>query len=271
MEKNAKSEWTRFLLPSIIWVLFSLSGVLPAQEPPAQPASERELETQALKARCLELQASLLRTEKELETARADLAQAFLEVKQLRGEVADLRLKAANVLANQDELHDADALRLLLKDWQELHAAQQDVYREALGFGRYLDSVLDVLNPGGSQELRKALDGRFYLLLKKLQTAERLSALPAPAAAAPQTGRVLAVNVGLGVVVVDFGRDQGAGLGSLWQVEDQRVRLRLVEVRPAVSAAVAVAGKLDQLAPGAKVTAVPATAPAAPWPGRPDP
>ena len=254
-----KSDWTRHRWLITFGLLFFFCSVrLAAQEPlkdeDAARRQEKKIEAKALKARCLQLQAALLRTEKELESVRADFTQAYLELKKLQTQTAALRLKAANVLANQADLEKAQTLRLLLKDMQELNAVHKRLHRELLTFSRYLESVLDVLDKDGSTELRKKLNSRLYLLLKTVQEAERLSNLGGrqPAKATLMASRVLAVNEKLGVVVLDIGRKQGARLGSLWTVQLKRktAKLKIIEVAQSLSAATVIKGKLAWIVAG---------------------
>jgi hypothetical protein len=189
-----------------------------------------------------------------LEAVRARFADAYLELQALRGEVADLRLKAANVLASRGETDTASSLRRLLAERQDWRAAQEALGRELLDFGRFLDSVLDVVAEPGHSELRAQLDARLFLLIR--QAREAAAAGGAPAAPAPATVaecRVLATDPALGIAVLDLGRDRGAQPGLAWDVSAGRrpVTVKLVEVRPTLSAAVVLAGRLEDVRPGA--------------------
>ena len=248
MKKITKVQWTTLRRLCIVWVLFFPLGLLAAPETLAP-----ETELKQLRARCLELEGVQLRSEKELEAVRARFADAYLELKALRGEVADLRLKAANVLASRGEADAAATLRRLLAEQQDRRVAQEALGRDLLDFGRFLDSVLDVVAEPGHSELRKQLEGRLFLLVKQAREAAAPSAaMPLPAATAAEC-RVLATNPELGVVVLDIGRDRGAQPGLAWDVNAGRrsVTLKLVETRPTLSAAVLVAGRLDEVRPGA--------------------
>ncbi len=265
MEKIDKSGWTTICVLTIVSVLFFRPAVVTAQEPQKAPAAatreDGSDELKALKARCLELEGALLRSQTELKSVRADMADAALELRKLRSQVADLRVKAANVLANQDDLEDAGTLRAQLRDMRRIHTAQKELQQEALGFHRYMNSVLDVLDQNDRSGLRKKLNGRYLLLKRKLDDAERLSR-PQVAVGQARRGRVLAVNTELGIVVLDRGRDAGARPGSVWEITAGRktLKARVVEARSSLSAAVLLAGDLDDINAGAAAKRVTAKA-----------
>ncbi len=257
MKKNDESGWTTTYVLAIVSVLFFVSVVVSAQEPQTVPAKaqpgKRNIEVKALKSRCLELQAVVLRTQEELKTSRANLTQAVLELKRLRAEVADLRVTAANVLANQDDLKQAGTVRSALENLIELNKVQKETRQEILGFGRYLNSALDVLDKDDQTGLRKKLNSRLFLVTRKIEQAEGLSRAPNAATARPRgTCRILKVDKKLGVVVLDTGREAGASPGALWEVTKGRksIKLKIIEVRPALSAAAVVDGDLDNILPG---------------------
>jgi septal ring factor EnvC (AmiA/AmiB activator) len=62
--------------------------------------------------------------------------------------------------------------------------------------------------------------------------------------------RILAVNKNLQVVVLPIGSVHGVFIGLNYYVGKEKAQLRIVTVRPFVSAAVAVKGNIERLAPG---------------------
>lgn len=221
----------------------------------AAKARETELALQAAQEKALDLQSQLVRREKELEQLRATHAQAILDLKTLRDEVAALRLTAANLLVNSDTESTGKTLLTVARDIQELHALQEEVYRLLLDYDRSVSSALDVLQVDAEAPTRKILRSKMELVQRRWQVATRLTdpTVRETAAVMAMATRVLSVNQALGVVVLDAGRNQGALPGSLWMTDSTSgaATLQVIEARTSLSAAVVVAGKLQDVEPGA--------------------
>ena len=69
------------------------------------------------------------------------------------------------------------------------------------------------------------------------------------------TGRILAVNDELQIVVLDRGFNDGVRQGMTWRIvsgEEVLARVKVIEVRAALSAAVVTDGKFKAVGPGAE-------------------
>ncbi len=244
----------------ILCVLFQ--AILPvrgADSPNAEQAArfhELEVARQTAEDRCLELNARLVRTEKELDQARKQLADALLETKRLRGDLQAIKLKAANVLVNHQDLSEARVLAQVHVNLRELGSAHQQLYRYLLDYKQSLESVLDVLDSGNNSSLRQLLQRQLELIFYQFGEAQSIADTTAANDNGTNalTSTVLNVNENLAVVVLDAGRMQGIRIGSSWQVTNNRgskTVLRIVEARHSLSAALVVEGNLNQVTPGA--------------------
>jgi len=216
---------------------------------------EAELAKKAAEDRCLELNAAWFRTEKELQQTQLQLAEALVANRELRDEVASMRLQAANVLVNYDDLTEAKLLVQLQHDVQRLQQAHQEITRSLTDCQRALGSVLEVLDAKPDSALRRVVTEKFALVFAQLAAANRLvSQAGQPAATGSITeARLLAVNDELNLAVLDLGQAQGARVGSTWRVSNSRgavTSLRVIEVRPSLSGAMVIAGNRTDLAPG---------------------
>lgn len=261
MEKNAQKHWQSGPGVTIVCALFL--SVVVARTGAAQDdglAGELAKARIALKGaedRWLDANAELVRTQRELAAARADLSETHLAMTKLRQELAALRMQAANVLASNENLADSQLMLQLQRDLHELNRIHKELYRQLLDYQRAAASVLDVKGKDEDGPLRRLLAGKMALIQRKLDDAERLTrhggAGTAPAERRKKS-QVLAVNQELGVVVLAVGREHGVRPGSVWQIEADagaKVKARVVEARQSISAAMVFEGRIGDVRPGA--------------------
>jgi hypothetical protein len=183
------------------------------------------------------------------------LAEALVANRELREELASVRLQATNVLVNYDDLAEAHLLVQLQRDLQRLQQAHQEITRSLTDCQRALGSVMEVLDAKPDSPLRRVVTEKFAVVFTQLAAAEQLiSQAGQPASRASATeARLLAVNDELNLAVLDLGQAQGARVGSTWRVTNSRgavTTLRVIELRPSLSGAMIVDGSRTDLAPG---------------------
>ncbi|MEI8078233.1 MAG: hypothetical protein WCH61_01230 [bacterium] len=222
---------------------------------------EAELARQNAEQRCAELSVALVRSERELERERQRLAALQLQARRQQEALDALQAQTAGWLLAADTglgpgigWHDTLAR---LEVVQAGYRAASVRFRE---FGGYVTALLDSL--GTSEAVRQEVRRRFDEVIR---TCERLEASPpivAGRGGVEETGlrvcRVRSVEAELGVVMLDAGTEAGVRPGGRWRVyQGDRVvaRLRVVDTRPGVSAAIPVEGRVAELAPGLRVQA----------------
>lgn len=255
MKKKLIVRWTKVTAPLILAVLNFLPCV--ADNAATEP-QDRGSEVKALRRRCLNVQAELARTQKELDSARASFLETQKKLKALKTQLAELRVKAANVLVEPDDVNEARTLKQLLADMAELDNVHAKFYQQLLATRQFMESVLKIVGKEADEALKAGLDGRLLLLEKHLQEARKLTRPPEKRAAkaAPRKCRILDVNAKLGAAILDIGRDDGARLGSQWRVSNGRdeTLLQIIQVRPSLSAAVVAKGKIGNILAGSQAT-----------------
>jgi len=235
-----------------------------ADELPDTAASERDFELQearearqAAERRALELNAALEQAQAALERLQGRYAALYLASLEQQRDLEYYELRIAGLLTDGQAIETGTALRQTLADIDELLANQHRLRQELEAFGRYLQSVLDILEP--SEVLRRQITERFAALTETM--AATAGEPPSVAgrggeAQARQEARVLSVNDELQIVVLDRGLDHGVKPGSRWlALNDGKLagRLQVIEARSTVSAAVMTEGRLRDLGPGAEV------------------
>ena len=228
-------------------------------EPADLRLQEAQMARQAAEQESAELRAALAQTEKELENLRRRFAALYLSSREQQKELEYFELRVAGLLTDAQDPSTGRALSQALAAVDRLREIQQELARRLREFETYLRSVLDVLQP--SEVLRREVTERFDELIALVEQSVR-----PPSKVARRGGgsverrkcRVLAVNDELQVVVLDSGFDSGVRQGTYWRVtKDSTVlaRLRVIEVRPSLSAAVVVDGRFKAVGPGALVVA----------------
>jgi hypothetical protein len=208
----------------------------------------------------VELEVALRRAEQDLEKTRRQSADLYVTCRQQQDDLTALQLQAAGMLTTPGDGTSTRALSQVLRCLEEANAAQARLATELQAFGQYLTTVLDVLQP--SESLRSEVMARYRALTKVCEQTGQLPSIVAGRGGKPEgqrESRVMAVNDDLQVVIIDTGSNAGIHPGALlgvWVRDKVVARLRVTEVRPALCAAVPIAGGLRGIAPGAQVRAV---------------
>ena len=266
MQKNPRHDWQTAGMLAILMILrLSLLSCWSAETVPRQASDARGLELdearmarRAAEQKSAESNAALSRTEQEIHGLRRRYAELYLESRRQQHELDYIDLRIAGLLADREDIASGRALSRTLSALQQTQTAQQELTDKVHEFGTYLSSVLDIVQP--SEALRREVAQRFDALAK---AAER-SVKPLPSVAGRGDGsptrqecRVLAVNDELQVVVLDRGFEDGVREGALWRVmsgRDVLARLRVIEVRSSVSAAMVTDGRYKTIGAGAVVS-----------------
>jgi len=266
MKKNHRIRWQKLACVAILHVLSLDSCTLWSAETetdaaPITPELERREAVMARRAaerRAAELSARLARTEQELEEMRRRYVRVYLESRALQQELESLDLRVAGLLADGEALSTSRRLALALEALEAQRQAQQALSAKLREFEIYLRSVLDVLQ--ASEVLSREVTARFGGLVAAVERSiQPLSSVAGRGGGVPQPRqyRVLAVNDDLQLVVLDSGFEDGVRPGMRWRVVSRErvvAKLRVIEVRPLISAAVVVEGEFRAIAPGTSVT-----------------
>ncbi len=223
----------------------------------AMSLREQQLARRAAERRCAELTAALHQTQKALDAARRENADLMVRCRRAEDDLETLRLRVANLLGGRSESERDRHLKEALASLRAVRESESDLCRQVRTFKTYLETVLDVLRP--SRPLRREILARYDKVLGACERLERQ-----PPVVAGRGGmvdgrlecRVLAVNDDLQTVVLDAGSTSGLRVGAAARVMSQGrevAGLRVVEVRPRLSAAVPISGSLRNIAPGALV------------------
>ena len=263
MKKKWASGWTRFVWATILCALclFPL-GLLGDEnatglDGPAAKLREAEMARQAAEQKCAELSLTLVQTERELEKQRQRYAELLIKAKTVQDELDAMQARAAVLLLNQAKAGEGKSVAEVLAGLEIRQAEVQKLTQGVREFGKHMQAVLETV--GASDALKKDVQAKFAGLVR---TCDRLDAMPPLVAgrggnlSAPRECRVLSVSRELGIVVLDAGGSSGVRAGSQWRIMDGEkavARLRVVEIRPGLSAAVPIEGQLSALAPGMQV------------------
>ncbi|OGV69996.1 MAG: hypothetical protein A3K19_11330 [Lentisphaerae bacterium RIFOXYB12_FULL_65_16] len=265
LRKMFSGHWQKPVWFVILCASCLLLAAQSVAEAPGQSGKEqRELELneaqvarQAAEEKTEELRAELRRREQELQALQERYAELYLASRRQQQELEDYELRLAGLLADREDPSSGRALARALAALDELRVAQLDVSVKVREFQGNLNSVLDALQP--SEATRRELIDR----LDALNQAVERSVKPWPSVAGRGqgiterlAGRVLAVNDLLQVIVLDKGYDHGVRPGLMWRLldgEKVKARLKVIEVRASISAAVVTEGKFDSVGPGVTV------------------
>ena len=263
MKKICSLGWTGYTWSLMVCTLyFFLVASVAGEEHKGSDESavklrETEMARQAAEQKCAELSLTLVQTERELEKQRQRYAELLVKAKKVQEELDAMQARAAVLLLDQAKAGDGKSVAEVLAGLENRQAEVQKLTQGVREFGKYVQTVLDAA--GASSALKQDVQTKFAGLIR---TCNRLDALPPLVAGrggdinVPRECRVLSVGRELGVVVLDAGSSSGVRTGSLWRIMDGEkvlARLRVVEVRPGLSAAVPVEGQLSALAPGMPV------------------
>ncbi len=271
MKKSVLCRWKRQIRLAIVgasclWTLSPPAQGQSAEETPRR-LQEARIARESAEARNRELAEALARSRRELVKIRVRYADLFLASQEQRDDLERLELRVAHLLNDRG---DARAEELAAEAFRSMDQVQQRQYRMAeliRGFGVYLDSVLGVLR--ASDTLRQEVEERYG----EIREAAVRTLKPLPLVAGrgrwKSSGgkcRILALNDDLQLAVLDCGRDRRVRPGSEWQVYrdgEPVARLKVIEVRTRISAAMIQDGSLDAIGIGDEVVPSAQTRPAA--------
>ena len=219
---------------------------------------EAELARDAWEQQCLQLSVRVVRLEAALGELRSDYAAADVAAKECRQELDFLRLSAANLLVNRDNLTAA----LALDEMKRLQDSWDEIYRESREFQSFLNSVLEVLDPAGESPVSEVLQSKLGHLIRRLEAADTLLAIPEGVSGDLAACRVFAMETDKQLVALNVGFNHGALPGMVGRIEGGGglgYDFQIVEVRPTISAAVVTTGNMATIAVGAaaRMTAKP--------------
>ncbi len=258
-------SWKRTVMLSILFVLcLSQTIVLCEEDTAGLPQSPVQLELKearearrAAERRVIELEAAFAKQQEELQEMRRRYATLYMASREQQDELSELQLHIAGLLSEHEDLSGGQALSRVLAALDDLQKQQQELNTALVEFNHYLNSILDILQP--SETLRRDIIARLQGLIASAARSVKPLSLVAGRDSRNKRGdetRVLAVNHDLQVVVLDRGADDGIRKGSSWKIVnggDVMVRLKVVEVRPSISAAIIIDGRLNVIGPGALI------------------
>jgi len=226
-----------------------------------QASAERKAETDRLKVEILHLRAELAKSgssEPESATETEVLRRELIETLEKSSENLDrlklLELSAASVLDTLEPVYTSsrevellDTLELVLRFGSDLAGKSASASEKILG----------ILPETGLDEVERA---RIRVLLEDVRKSAGLFARLVQPPVNPEgfdSCRVLAVDEGLGVVVLSAGYRNGVRVNlRLWAGNESRTALKVVALRSFVCAAIPEDGSIGELVPGMKVEAV---------------
>ena len=211
---------------------------------------EAELARDAWERQCLQLSVRVVRLEATLGELRSEYAAADVAAKECRQELEFLRLSAANLLVNRDNLTAA----LVLDEMKRLQASWDEIYRELREFQSSLNSVLEVLDPAGESPASEVLQSKLGHLIRRLEAADTLLAMPEGVGGDLAACQVVAMETDKQLVALNVGFNHGALPGMVGRIEgggSLEYDFQIVEVRPTISAAVVTTGNMATIAVGA--------------------
>jgi len=251
-------RWCRVCASCLISVVLAVQAREPDPAAGSLRVREAELARQAAEQRAAELDAALGRAQQQIERLRAENAELRVSLHECRASLALLRQRAAHMLLDRSPAELDRTLQEAVDSLRRMRAARLELAGEVQDFREVLAAALDRLQ--ASVALRKDLLSRCDALVRKARQVEQWPSSQVAGrgghGAHPLESRVLTVNDDLQVVVLDSGSAQGVRIGATARVLDKGReigRLRVVEVRPRLSAAIPVKGRLRDFAPGMPV------------------
>lgn len=263
-KKSSLCDWQRARVGYILFVAFFFTGkFLFSVEAPTSSSvalQEAKVARESAEKRIVELELELSKVQQELERVRSRYADFYLESHLTVERLRSLELQASHLLRHQSELDDQHLASEALETLQLASTRQLEVYDAVQELEKYLVSILEVLQP--SDALRQDVLERTGALNKLVESSLKPLSLVARRGSGG-SGRhgcsVLAVNEKLQLIVLDCGFLAGLKAGSTWRLTASdgtlTARLRVVEVRPEISAAVVIQGAMEKLTPGCQLSA----------------
>ncbi len=200
--------------------------------------------------------------EAEINTCRTDSADLLAALKKARYELDYYKVRAANVLVNRQDPGVDVLLTDVLDDVRSVSESIRDLYQGLLDLQVHIEQRYATAVESASDGDTELIAAKLNLLIHALQQireTQLFGMAPSDTGRVLRDCRVLTVNNELGVVVLNAGHRHGVRAGSIWTVDTGRkrpLRLRLVEVRHALSAGIVVDGRIGYAVPGLRVRLV---------------
>ena len=262
MHWQKRATGFKLFIPFFFTGISLLSENVPVASTPGDAVALQEAREarESAEQRIIDLELELAKAKQELEKIRSRYADFYLESHAVVERMRQLELQASHLLRRKEDL-DGDTLAAQALEALNLAGKRQLEVEDAVrDFEQYLASVLDVLQP--SEALRREWSERTMALKRVVENSLKpLSIVARRGGGGPgrQGCGVLAVNEELQLVVLDRGFLAGLKTGGVWRLmsadDTVTARLRVVEVRPEISAAVVIQGELDRVTPGSQLSA----------------
>lgn len=262
MKKIATKHWQFGIGATTVCILLFFLGALASAAEELATAKTTAAESMAGKEaeqRIVELELELSRVREELGRQRAQYAAFYERSHAVLEQMRELELRSAHLLQRKDGEDAAALANQALSALRELGVRQLEVEQSLRDFERYIGTMLDVMQP--SDAMRREVSER----ISALRGVVERSLNPLSIVAGRGGGKsgmtgcgVLAVHDELQLVILDRGFLSGVRTGSeWWQARDGKVtmKLRVVDARPEISAAVLVQGSLAEVAIGSQFRA----------------
>lgn len=262
MKKIAHKRWQFGISATTVCILLFFLGTLTSAADglaTAKTASAESIAGKEAEQRIVELELELSRVREELSRQRAQYAAFYERSHAVLERMRELELRSAHLLQRKDGEDTVALANQALSALRELGVRQLEVEQSLGDFERYIETMLDVMQP--SDAVRREVSERISALRGVVERSLNPLSLVAGRGGGKSgmTGcGVLAVHDELQLVILDRGFLSGVRIGSeWWQARDGKVtmKLRVVDARPEISAAVLVQGSLAEIAIGSRFQA----------------
>lgn len=262
MKKIAFKHWQFRICAVIVCILFFFLDALAFADgglATVKTATAGSVSSKEAEQRIVELELELSRVREELSRQRAQYAAFYERSHAVLEQMRELELHSAHLLQRKDGEDTAALANQALSALRELGVRQLEVEQSLRDFERYIETMLNVMQP--SDAVRREVSER----ISALRGVVERSLNPLSIVAGRGGGKsgmtgcgVLAVHDELQLVILDRGFLSGVRTGSeWWQARNGKVtmKLRVVDTRPEISAAVLVQGTLAEIAIGSRFLA----------------
>ncbi|GEM_PF-2511404 len=251
IEKIFELSWTICISLSIFYALFC---TLHAEEQKNESAKDAGAAKTEVKKEATAYEAGpaaeLEAAKKENEMLRKELADVLSKCEEIFNSYRRLQLSAASTTVNSEKKVASDEDLRALESFLPVRQEVKGLIAGLLELSQFIETVFD------KKELTEADKVRIKLKLDDLKKdADRLNAIVSPPEQRERADkcRILSVNDKLQVVLLDAGSANGVNTGLVWKVsikDGKPVKLKVITVKPFISAAVAIEGDFDSLATG---------------------
>ncbi|HBC85509.1 MAG TPA: hypothetical protein DCZ94_01005 [Lentisphaeria bacterium] len=194
--------------------------------------------------------AELEAARKENEMLRKELADVLSKCEEIFNSYRRLQLSVASSVANSERKVASDEELKCLESFLPVRQEAKGLIAGILELSQFIETAMD------KKELTEADKARMKRKLDDLRNdADRLNAMVSPPEQKEKADkcRILSVNDKLQVVLLDAGSANGVNIGLVWKVamkDGKSVKLKVISVKPFISAAVAIEGDFNSLATG---------------------